>query len=303
MKRILCTLSATLVCSAAFGSINYSGGTYTQDFDSLPTTLTTNPWSNNSTLAGWYALQANGGTTPALRSGRAVGTWNTIATIRAGDGSSNTGALYSFGTGTSTDRALGSIGSGTPSDFIYALVLRNTTGAPMSSFTLSYDGEQWRNGGNTDSARHMLDFDYAVMAAAPTNADLQGGNLTGYSGFEPTVWTTDSSTSLDKTAGTIPTGTSALATPGTLDFEGPIGTTTAAAVNGNVAGLVSGINGTVSVNWGVNEYLVLRWWDNDSVGNDHALAIDNVSFSAVPEPTTLALLGLGALIAGRRRRS
>jgi len=36
-------------------------------------------------------------------------------------------------------------------------------------------------------------------------------------------------------------------------------------------------------------------------GNDHALAVDNFSFTAAPEPASLALLLVGGLFLSRRR--
>lgn len=301
MKRFICAAAVSFCAAAAFGQVSYTGGAYTQDFDTLPTTGTANAWTNNSTLPGWYAMNSRTGGT--LKSGRDEGSWVVTPSIRAGDGSSNAGGVYSFGTVGSSDRALGSVGSTNAivGDSVYALVLQNNTGITMTSFSLTYNGEQWRDGGNADSRRSMLDFDYGTFAAAPGNADLQGGNLTGYTGADPTVWTNDSSRSLDQVFGNILAGTSANATPGTLDFAGPVGTTVAAAVNGNGAGLVSGINGVISINWLPGEYLVLRWWDNDSVGFDHGLAIDDVNFEATPEPTSLALLALGGLALLRRR--
>jgi hypothetical protein len=290
---VACLALATPAGASVAYSVN--GGMYLQDFDSLPTSGTSNPWTNDSTLAGWIAVNSLPGGT--ARSGRDIGTWNAVSIIRAGDGSSNAGAFYSFGTGTSTERALGSIGSGTPGDFAYALVLQNVTGDLLDSFTLKYDGEQWRNGGNADSARHMLDFDFAVFASNPLLTDIQGGNLAGYSMYETSVLG-DGSTSNDKVAGTPPLGT-----PGPLDFPGPVGTTTASALDGNAAAnRTPGIMSTQSLAWPNGSYLVLRWWDNNSVGNDHALALDNVMFSATPEPASLSLLLFGGLALLRRRR-
>ena len=44
----------------------------------------------------------------------------------------------------------------------------------------------------------------------------------------------------------------------------------------------------------------LRWADPDDTSSDHALAIDNFIFSAVPEPSVYMLLGVGLLICGQR---
>ena len=115
-----------------------NSGSYTQNFDSLPTSGTSNVWSNDVTLAGWWAEQSSGGAT---------------AIIRAGSGSSNTGALYSFGTGTAAERALGSTSSGTPGTITFGVQLQNSTtsGQNLTLGDLQFTGEQWRNGGNTSS--------------------------------------------------------------------------------------------------------------------------------------------------------
>ena len=131
-----------------------ASGSYTQNFDSLPTSGTSNVWSNDGTLAGWWAEQASGGA---------------IAIIRAGDGGSNSGALYSFGTGTSTERALGSTSSGTPGTITFGVQLQNSTtsGQNLTLGDLQFTGEQWRNGGNTSS--QQLTLWYRVSATPLTS--------------------------------------------------------------------------------------------------------------------------------------
>lgn len=263
-------LAATAGAQVPYSVINSA---YSQNFDTLPASGSVNAWTNNTTLLGWYAYNSLPGNTQSLGARDPLGTagiWNTTTNIRAGDGSSNAGALWSFGTGTDAERALGSLGSGTPGDFSYALVLQNTTGITMDSFSLAYTGEQWRNGGNTTQQR--LQFDYAIFAAAPTNADLQGINTAPYT------------------------------LHAALDFLGPIASATAGALDGNLPANQAAVSDTVSILWGNNEYLVLRWWDDNDVGNDHGLGIDDLTFRATPEPTTMALLGLGGLLLARRRR-
>jgi PEP-CTERM motif len=52
------------------------------------------------------------------------------------------------------------------------------------------------------------------------------------------------------------------------------------------------------LSWAPGQSLWLRWTDANDAGNDHGLAIDNVSVEAsgaVPEPSTLTMFGVGAL--------
>jgi len=93
-----------VMAQAPLGTI---GVPYTQNFNSLANSGTSNPWTNNSTLTGWYATQQNG----------------TLSAYRADNGSSNTGALYSYGSTGETERALGSVSSGTPGTIYYGVRL------------------------------------------------------------------------------------------------------------------------------------------------------------------------------------
>ena len=124
------------------GSITTLGVLLTENFDTLAPTGTAIPWTDNSTIPGWYS---------------------TRAAYNSGTGSSSTGALYSFGVAGAnpvTDRALGSVASGGTLTVLHAARLTNSTGGTIDSLDVSYAGEQWRNGGNT--AAHTLTFQYQV---------------------------------------------------------------------------------------------------------------------------------------------
>jgi hypothetical protein len=71
---------------------------------------------------------------------------------------------------------------------------------------------------------------------------------------------------------------------------------------------VPGVGGIVTTPWAAGDTLWVRWIEKNDPGNDHGLAIDNLSFSvsAVPEPQTYALFiaGIAALtFVARRRRA
>jgi hypothetical protein len=276
----LATISATCLPQFSPAQISYTtpGANYSQDFNSLPTTpenvsiQTTIPWTDNSTssgtqtsLPGWYLwhpiIQTEGGI-------------NSHQRIRIGAGTSNTGSFWDFGTSSTTDRALGSVGSNTMANesdtanpMVIGLRLSNNTGFTLTEFTVTYDGEQWRNGGS--GTANQLTFAYGIGA---TTADWTNASFIAVAG---------------------------------LNFTAPVVSATAAAVDGNAAGKVSGITATVSgISWAPGTDLWLRWSDVNNLGADDGLAIDNVNFSAtqVPEPSVFSLLGLSAAALAFLRR-
>ena len=142
---------------------------YTQNFDTLATSGTTNTWTDDTTLTGWYSQFSAQPTSPTVYIANAGGTTN--------------GAIYSFGTGTDTERALGSIASGTPGNIFNAVRLVNNTGSTITSLDISYTGEQWRNGGNTSA--QQLDFQYQVADAGTiTDANTPTTGWTDYNALD-----------------------------------------------------------------------------------------------------------------------
>jgi hypothetical protein len=189
----------------------------------------------------------------------------------AGTGSSNTGAFYSFGTDGSPERALGSVASGSHTGSITFSLVNDSTTA-FDNFTLNFDGEQWRNGGNATAQSLVLEYGFG-------------------SNYATVSWTA----------------------PGLgYDFTSPIHTASGGALDGNqAANRISDLGGTITANWAVGETLWIRWNDINDGGNDHGLAIDNVSFSgsvaAVPEPASMLLASIAGMTGGygvwRRRKS
>jgi len=233
--------------------IQFTGATYSENFDVLPSTGT-DPiaWSNDSTLPGWSLFRQPESAISA------------IPTIRVGTGSSNAGSMYSFGVAgvnDIADRALGGVASsnvyfGTPgpsSNAVaawIAVALTNATAGSIDSVTLSYDGEQWRDGGDSNGndefppvAQTMV-LEYGIGAS-----------------FDAVTWTAPGSA---------------------FDFESPIFSATGRALDGNdAANRAAGRGGAISgLTWNVGETLWVRWIERNDPNNDHGLAIDNFSLSA-----------------------
>lgn len=263
--RIRSLAAAGLLCGAAAAqaaiSVNSTAFVYGESFDSLTTSTSATAWVNDSTLAGWSLFISTGAAAP---------------TYAADNGSSNAGTFRSYGSSGSSERALGGAASGgsyfgSPASGAIAgwiaVAFSNNTGGTLTGFTLGFDGEQWRNGGNTAAQPMVLEYGFG-------------------SSFGTVVWTTPG---------------------GSFNWSSPVTGSTAAVVDGNAAGKVAGVGGTVTTNWAAGDTLWVRWTERNDSGNDHGLAIDNFSLSvtAVPEPGALALLlaGLGVIGTVARRRS
>lgn len=146
---------------------------------------------------------------------------------------------------------------------------------------------------------------YALALTNDTGADLSGFVLS----FAGEQWRNGGTATVQSLAVQYGFGDAYTAAATALtSFDSVVGSTTAGIVDGNVAGRVTGLGGTVNTNWGAGQTLWITWTDVDNTGGDHGLAIDDISvsaISAVPEPGTYAMLlaGLGAMgfIARRRR--
>src|SRR4029077_6029693 len=107
----------------------------------------------------------------------------------------------------------------------------------LNSFTLSYTGEQWRDGGSGSAILNKLSFEYSTTAASLTDA-----------GFVADV---------------------------TLDFTAIHNNNTADAVlDGNDSANQILLSDTITgLSWAPGQTLFLRWTDLNETGNDDALAI------------------------------
>lgn len=270
MKKSIFALMMIGVAGVASAQVNFVS-TYSQNFDALVNAGTANAWTDNTTITGWYMRRMDD------VNGELADQYN------AGDGTSNAGAVYSFGAAGSTERALGSVGSGSVEHSVYGVRLKNTSGAAINSITVAYTGEEWRDGGNTTPVSQALAFSYSLNSTT-VGADLQTGpGAAGYSA--DTNFTRVNS----------------------LDFNGPVFGATATALDGNLAANQVAITGTITfaTPWANGADLWIRWVDVNDAGNDLGLGIDNLTVTAntVPEPASMAALGLGALALIRRRRN
>jgi hypothetical protein len=266
IKLVLTSLAIALAGAATLANaaivVSAAGQGYTQSFDALASSGATVVWANDSTLSGWSLFRQP---TPATA----------ITSYAAGNGSGNAGSFYSFGATSSSDRALGSLGSGgayfgSPGSGVtagwIAAEFRNDSGQNLSGFSLSFNGEQWRNGGNTSSQSMVLEYGFGSSFGAVSNWVSPGG---------------------------------------LFDWSSLVNTASAAAVDGNGAGLVAGRGGAVNTPWNAGDTLWVRWAEVNDVGNDHGLAIDNLSFTAgqalpstVPLPAPIGLIAAGLSVLG-----
>jgi predicted extracellular nuclease len=140
---------------SALGQVFYNGGSITQNFNSLPASgsfTLTNPGSADLTAAPISAAGTTGWSISATNA--------TLAPrFRVDAGASSTASHLSSGTGAQTDRALGMLASGS---YIgrSTLTLVNQSSGPLTEITVSFTGEQWRNGGSGTPS--TLTFAYAI---------------------------------------------------------------------------------------------------------------------------------------------
>jgi len=151
--------------------VNFTGS-YTQNFDSLANTGTSNVWANDSTILGWSLFKQP---TPGTA----------ITTYGANDGVSTTGSFISYGYNGSLERALGGLGSGnayfgSPASGAVAgwiaFAATNTTGATLNAVNLAFNGEQWRTSNNIPQFM-VLQYGLGASFAAVSTWITPGGTF------------------------------------------------------------------------------------------------------------------------------
>lgn len=279
LSMVLAVGAVAAVCGAATADTTASYGTagtaYTQNFNSL---ASSGAWSNNAStpsVVGWNVYRG-GSSANSTRDA----TQTAVTAWSANTGTSTTGTFYAFASTGSSDRAIGGLSSNTTGDYAITFAVQNTTGHTLTGFTFDWVMEQWRDGGNATPVAQSVVVDYKVSSQATPSSLGEGLN-----------YLTDAS---------YVTGFTSLVTAASPVFANA---SSGAALDGNASANRVALSNTVSgLNWASGSILVIRFWDNNHPGNDHALAIDDVSFTAIPAPGAVALLGVAGLVSGRRRR-
>lgn len=266
MKKTLPLVLASLALAAntSFAVYTFTGinPIITESFDGLGSTTVAN------------VVSATVGTTsPVTGSGfdatRTGGSGAVALPLTADTGGTVNGGLYNYGAASAPDRALGLLASGS-NVLTYGFQYVNdiNSGTTVAALQLDLTQENWRS--STTSVNSLL-ASYAVGSGTISSSNyLIAPGFTSASG---------------------------------LNLVGPPAVTTNGALDGNLAANQVGISFTLSgFALAPGETLFVRWADANETGSDAGLAIDNLTLSVVPEPSSLLLGLLAGLGLMRRRR-
>lgn len=248
--KIFLAIILTGLSTGAWSQVSYSsaGTNYTQNFDNLYSTVpSNNSVQGASVLPMGWAFSESGS--------------NANATFRNDNGSSATGDTYLDGATGSNERAIGSFASGSLTSQ-FGVSFTNNTGVTLNQFSLSYTGEQWKDGGNSASVLNTLSFAYSI------------GATSFISGTYTNVAQLDFVALVNNTTGDV-----------TLDGN-------SAANQRSIAYSVTGIS------WTPGTSLFIRWSDINDAGNDDNLAVDGIIFSATSSATPSLSAAPGSLAFG-----
>jgi len=167
------------------------------------------------------------------------------------NGYSNNYGEYCFSSSASDpDKSIGLV-IGSTGQAYFGAQFRNTTGVTLTTFSLSYFVKQWAKGAVTSNDQ-VIPFSYSLDASSLTNG----------------TWVS----------------VSALDMHSINDGDGAF-----AALNGNATSNQAYVVSSVSsISWQPNQDLWIRWSGvSHPFTQSHAMAVDNLSFSAVPEMAIL----------------
>ncbi len=170
MKKILLICAVPLL---GFSQVSITGsGTFTQNFNSLVSAGTTNPWIDNSTIPNCYSQRTGTGTNYAADAGTSTG-----------------GNLYSYGSTAAAERALGAIGSANAAagSFSHGIQFQNNSSGIVNGFSASYTLEQWRKGGGTtgQSVTVWYKISNTQITALNPNANVTWTQVTALTSTSP----------------------------------------------------------------------------------------------------------------------
>jgi hypothetical protein len=224
--------------------------TYSENFNSLPQSASSqeDPWTDDSTLPDWFAENEE------------VETLNIRYGSSRSTGGSSSSGLYSFGDRTIPEMALGVITSNSSEDITFGTKYVNQSGETIESVTVTYTGEQWRI--SNGQQPQVLGFSYLVSGSDPTIAipERTGGYV-----YVPELYFT--SPKFDTTG---------------LVLAGATGQ----SMDGNLTENRTQITFTFNVSVADGEYILLRWYKENSSKIEFALAIDDLSVDFSNEAIT-----------------
>lgn len=234
LVSILCA-ALGLQFAASAQTISFTGSPLSQDFDIMGAAGTNAP-------AGWF-VASNAAT---------VINYTTNVTVSAGNIAPGGGIRgFNLGSAAATERALGTGPTG--SNRYMEARIRNNSIFGITSITVGYDGEQWRNGNNSLATNaNLLVLQYSTDGTNYVNLGA-GFNFTQLQDA-PATTALDGNAAANRTAGIGGVYTPAnVVQPGSTIF--------------------------------------LRWFDNNELQTDPVLAIDNFTFSAttISVPVTIAI--------------
>src|SRR5262245_37669314 len=174
---LIASMTAHFACASA---LNYNGGTYTQDFNGLPTDATGANPNASQTLSGTGPFDIAGNITGATgltgwQIANPTGSSGSVE-FKSHDGSlSGSGGRgpLSLGTNGSSERAMGALSTRADIPTFFSVLLTNTSNT-YTQFTLSYTGEHWRRGDIATDPHDALTFFYGLgsdIGAALTEED------------------------------------------------------------------------------------------------------------------------------------
>lgn len=296
---------AAMTSMAIAATVSYTDGlTYSQDFDSLPTVGAGNPVNaaNPATVAGTKYKFANATTNNVVDFSAAVDSsapLPTAATVGglglsstmngwygasakafkfgAHEGSQSTGGVLSLGnlssdTSISNNRALGLGATNATGITYFGVAISNDTGHALGTISLSFTGELWRRGSDSATPK-SLSFGYTVDGANSLNLLTAATSASYHELGALTAVPRDGQTNDEQVDGT-------LAANQTM-------------INDTALALAEPLQ--------AGQTLWLSWHVTNSNSNGNQFAVDDLSFSAVPEPATLAMVSLVSVALLRRR--